>query len=30
MAEAVRYLVSDEAHYRTGALIPVAGGLLMM
>jgi len=23
-------LVSDEAHYLTGALIPVAGGLLMM
>ena len=30
MAEAIRYLVSDEAHYLTGALIPVAGGLLMM
>ena len=30
VAEAVRYLVSDEAHYLTGALIPVAGGLLMM
>ena len=29
-AEAVRYLVSDETHYLTGALIPVAGGLLMM
>ena len=26
----VLYLVSDEAHYLTGALIPVAGGLLMM
>ena len=30
VAEAVRYLVSDEAHYLTGTLIPVAGGLLMM
>jgi NAD(P)-dependent dehydrogenase (short-subunit alcohol dehydrogenase family) len=30
VAEAVRYLVSDEAHDLTGALIPVAGGLLMM
>ena len=30
VAEAVRYLVSDEAHYLTGALIPVAGELLMM
>lgn len=30
VAEAVRYLVSDEAHYLTGALLPVAGGLLMM
>ena len=30
VAEAVRYLVSDEAHYLTGVLIPVAGGLLMM
>jgi NAD(P)-dependent dehydrogenase (short-subunit alcohol dehydrogenase family) len=30
VAEAVRYLLSDEAHYLTGALIPVAGGLLMM
>lgn len=30
VAEAVRYQVSDEAHYLTGALIPVAGGLLMM
>ncbi|HYV78530.1 MAG TPA: SDR family oxidoreductase [Streptosporangiaceae bacterium] len=30
VAEAVRYLVSDEAHYLTGALIPVSGGLLMM
>ena len=30
VAEAVRYLVSDEAHYLTGALIPVAGGLLIM
>jgi acetoacetyl-CoA reductase len=30
VAEAVRYLVSDEAHYVTGALIPVTGGLLMM
>jgi NAD(P)-dependent dehydrogenase (short-subunit alcohol dehydrogenase family) len=30
VAEAVRYLVSDEAHYLTGTLIPVAGGWLMM
>jgi len=30
VAEAVRYLVSDEAHYLTGVLMPVAGGLLMM
>ena len=30
VAEAVRYLVSDEAHYLTGVLLPVAGGLLMM
>jgi acetoacetyl-CoA reductase len=30
VAEAVRYLVSDEAHYLTGALVPVAGGLLMI
>jgi acetoacetyl-CoA reductase len=30
VAEAVRYLVSDEAHYLTGVLVPVAGGLLMM
>jgi acetoacetyl-CoA reductase len=30
VAEAVRYLVSDQAHYLTGALLPVAGGLLMM
>ncbi len=30
VAEAVRYLVSDEARYVTGALIPVTGGLLMM
>lgn len=30
VAESVRYLVSDEAHYLTGALVPVAGGLLMM
>lgn len=30
VAEEVRCLVSDEAHYLTGALIPVAGGLLMM
>jgi 3-oxoacyl-[acyl-carrier protein] reductase len=30
VAEAVRHLVSDEAHYLTGALIPVAGGWLMM
>ena len=29
VAEAVRYLVSDEAH-TSPALIPVAGGLLMM
>ena len=28
VAEAVRYLVSDEAHYLTGVLLPVAGGLL--
>jgi NAD(P)-dependent dehydrogenase (short-subunit alcohol dehydrogenase family) len=26
VAEAVRYLVSDEAHYLTGALVPVAVG----
>jgi len=30
VAEAVRYLVSDEAHYLTGTLLTVAGGLLMM
>lgn len=30
VAEAVRYLVSDEASYVTGALLPVTGGLLMM
>jgi acetoacetyl-CoA reductase len=30
VAEAVRYLVSDQAHYLTGVLLPVAGGLLMM
>jgi acetoacetyl-CoA reductase len=30
VAEAVRYLVSDEAHYLTGALLPVNGGLLMV
>jgi NAD(P)-dependent dehydrogenase (short-subunit alcohol dehydrogenase family) len=30
VAEAVRYLVSDEAHHLTGVLLPVAGGLLMM
>lgn len=30
VAEAVRYLVSDEAHYLTGVLLPVAGGLLMI
>ena len=30
VAEAVRYLVSDEAHSLTGTLIPVAGGWLMM
>ena len=30
VAEAVRYLVSDEAHYLTGVLLTVAGGLLMM
>ena len=30
VAEAVRHLVSDEAHYLTGTLIPVAGGWLMM
>ena len=30
VAEAVRYLVSDEVHHVTGALIPVTGGLLMM
>ena len=29
VAEAVRYLVSDEAHYLTGTFIPVAGGLMM-
>ena len=29
VAEAVRYLVSDDAHYLTGVLVPVAGGLLM-
>lgn len=30
VAEAVRYPVSDEARYVTGALLPVTGGLLMM
>ena len=30
IAEAVKYLVSEEAGYVTGALLPVAGGLLMM
>ena len=30
VAEAVRYLLSDEAHYLTGVLLTVAGGLLMM
>jgi acetoacetyl-CoA reductase len=30
VAEAVRYLVSDEAHYLTGVLLTIAGGLLMM
>jgi acetoacetyl-CoA reductase len=30
IAAAVRYLVSDEAQYVTGALLPVTGGLLMM
>ncbi len=30
VAAAVRYLVSDEARYVTGALVPVTGGLLMM
>ncbi len=30
IAEAVKYLASDEAGYVTGALLPVAGGLLMM
>jgi NAD(P)-dependent dehydrogenase (short-subunit alcohol dehydrogenase family) len=30
IAAAVRYLVSPEARYVTGALLPVTGGLLMM
>lgn len=30
VASAVQYLLSDEAQYVTGALLPVAGGLLMM
>lgn len=30
VAEAVRYLLSDEAGYVTGAFLPVAGGLLMV
>lgn len=30
IAAAVRYFCSDEAKYVTGALLPVAGGLLMM
>jgi acetoacetyl-CoA reductase len=30
IAAAVRYLVSDEAQYVTGALLPVTGGLLMI
>jgi 3-oxoacyl-[acyl-carrier protein] reductase len=30
VAQAVRYLVSDEARYVTGAFLPVTGGLLMM
>lgn len=30
IADAVKYLVSDQAGYVTGALLPVAGGLLMM
>ncbi len=30
IAAAVRYLVSDEAQYVTGALLPVTGGMLMM
>jgi NAD(P)-dependent dehydrogenase (short-subunit alcohol dehydrogenase family) len=30
IAEAVKYLASAEAGYVTGALLPVAGGLLMM
>ena len=30
VAEAVRYLVSDEAHYLTGTLILVAAGVAMM
>jgi acetoacetyl-CoA reductase len=30
VAQAVRYLVSDEAHYLTGVFLPVAGGLIMM
>jgi acetoacetyl-CoA reductase len=30
VAQAVRYLVSEEAHYLTGVFLPVAGGLVMM
>jgi acetoacetyl-CoA reductase len=30
VAETVRYLVSDQARYVTGALLPVTGGLLMI
>jgi acetoacetyl-CoA reductase len=30
VAQAVHYLVSDEAHYLTGVFLPVAGGLIMM
>lgn len=30
VAQAVRYLVSDDASYLTGVFLPVAGGLIMM
>jgi NAD(P)-dependent dehydrogenase (short-subunit alcohol dehydrogenase family) len=30
VAQGVMYLVSDDAHYVTGAFLPVAGGLVMM